>query len=69
MEARQEWVTVRDALTGALSKEDQRLLELLIKGESTPTIARALGQHRSMIWRKAQRLRALASGGGKRGSA
>lgn len=60
MGTREEWTGIRTRLAGTLSKEDRQILDRLVNGESTPTIARALGQHRSMIWRKAQRLRALA---------
>jgi hypothetical protein len=61
MRAREEWAGIRTRLGGALSKEDRQILDLLINGDSTPSIARALGQSRSMIWRKAQRLRTLAA--------
>lgn len=55
-----DWSAIRSRLAGALSKEDERILDLLVSGESTPAIARAMGQHRSMIWRKAQQLRMRA---------
>lgn len=63
MGTREEWTGIRTRLAGSLSKEDRQILDLLVNGESTPSIARALGQHRSMIWRKAQRLRTLAAEG------
>lgn len=58
-----DWNFVRKTLAGTLSAEEDRILDLLINGQSTPSIARALQQHRSMIWRKVQQLRARATAG------
>lgn len=69
MGTREEWTGIRTRLAGTLSKEDRQILDLLVNGESTPSIARTLGQHRSMIWRKAQRFRALAGREGSPGGA
>jgi DNA-binding NarL/FixJ family response regulator len=62
MGSRDDWTVIRARLTaGPLTDEQRKILDLLADGESTPSIARALGQSRSMVWRKAQRLRTLAS--------
>jgi biotin operon repressor len=51
-----DWVQVKRKLSGELSKEEERLLELLQQGLSTPRIAAALGVHRSNVWRQVQKL-------------
>jgi IS30 family transposase len=57
-----DWQKVSTNLPADWSKEDRKLAELLAQGTSTPEIARIMGQHRSMIWRKVQRLKARMSG-------
>jgi DNA-binding CsgD family transcriptional regulator len=61
MKTRADWNAIRAQLEVTMSAEEGRILDLLIAGESTPSIARALGQHRSMIWRKVQQLRLRAT--------
>jgi biotin operon repressor len=61
MNVSSDWNSIRARLAGTLSKEDEHILDLLVAGESTPAIARELRQHRSMIWRKVQKLRARAA--------
>lgn len=51
-----DWAALRQILTD-VSQEDARLLELLANGESTPEIAKILGEHRSRVWRRAQALK------------
>jgi len=41
-----------------LSEEEQQIVQMLAARRSLPAIGRALGQHRSMIWRKVQRIKA-----------
>lgn len=63
MKAPADWNVIRARLAaGTLSKEDEQILGLLVAGQSTPTIARAMKQHRSMIWRKVESLRRRAAG-------
>jgi DNA-binding CsgD family transcriptional regulator len=52
-----DWATTKKALTGRLSDEEERIVDMLIGGMSTVEIGRILGQHRSMIWRKTQQIR------------
>lgn len=52
-----DWKAIKRSVLGALSPEEPRLLDMLIAGNSTPLIARTLGQHRSMVWPKIDRLR------------
>lgn len=58
---RDEWLKILRSLSGDLSEEERQIATALAEGKSTPEIARALGEHRSMIWRKAQRIRARAT--------
>jgi len=55
-----EWSRIQGTLSGRLSEEEQRIVAALVEGKSLPDIGRMLGQHRSMIWRKAQNIRARA---------
>lgn len=41
-----------------LSDEEHRIVELLAARKSLPDIGKELGQHRSMIWRKIERIKA-----------
>ena len=51
------WAEARSQLT-SLSYEDQRIVDMLAEGMTMPGIGKALGQHRSMIWRKIKKIRA-----------
>ena len=57
---REEWLNILDQIGDELSEEERRIAKALADGKSTPDVSRMLGQHRSMIWRKAQRIRARA---------
>jgi DNA-binding CsgD family transcriptional regulator len=50
-----DWAKVRDAVQ--LSAEERHIVDLLAHGMSLPSIGKALGQHRSMIWRKIERIK------------
>jgi len=52
-----DWTTTKRALTGRLSDEEERIVDMLIDGMSTVEVGRILGQHRSMIWRKTQQIK------------
>lgn len=52
-----DWSSVKNRLS-SLSDEDQRIVDMLAERRTQPEIAQALGQHRSMIWRKVQRIKA-----------
>lgn len=41
----------------ALLKEEQRIVDMLAAKKTMPDIGKALGQHRSMIWRKVQKIK------------
>ena len=51
-----DWSKVKSRVD--LSQEERRIVDLLAQRTSLPDIARALGQHRSMIWRKIERIKA-----------
>ena len=53
-----EWETIRLQLAGRLSDEERRIVDALAEGKTMPEVAQLLGQHRSMIWRKAEKIRA-----------
>jgi biotin operon repressor len=57
MDTNVDWKRIRANPPSDWSAEEIRLLDLLATGTSTPEIARIMGQHRSMIWRKIQRLK------------
>ena len=56
-----DWATVKATLK--LSDEECRIVELLAARTSLPDIGKALGQHRSMIWRKIERIKARLPNG------
>jgi len=58
-----EWETIRSQLVGQLSDEEQRIVDALADGKTMPEVAQMLGQHRSMIWRKSQRIRSRITSG------
>ena len=55
-----DWNSVKSKLT--LSDEEQKIVEMLAARRSLPDIGKALGQHRSMIWRKVERIKARLVG-------
>lgn len=58
--AAQDWAALRARLAGRLSDEDTQIVDLLVEGKSTVEIGHVLGQHRSMVWRKMQRIKKRA---------
>jgi hypothetical protein len=50
------WAEARTKLT-ALTDEELRIVEMLAERKTMPDIGKTLGQHRSMIWRKVQKLK------------
>jgi DNA-binding NarL/FixJ family response regulator len=58
MSRKAEWSRIQDRLAGQLSEEEQRIVAALAEGKTMPEVGRMLGQHRSMIWRKTQRIKA-----------
>jgi DNA-binding NarL/FixJ family response regulator len=55
------WSEAKAKLAGRISTDEQRIVDLLAAGKSTPDIARALGTNRSAIWRRVQKIRQLLS--------
>lgn len=53
-----DWRSVRLSLGDKITPEDQRLIDLLTAGKSTPQIARELQTNRSRIWRRIQKIKA-----------
>jgi DNA-binding CsgD family transcriptional regulator len=51
-----DWSRVGANIT--LSAEEQQIVQMLAAKKSLPDIGKALGQHRSMIWRKVERIKA-----------
>jgi IS30 family transposase len=51
-----DWSRVGTKIT--LSDEEQQIVQMLAAKKSLPDIGKALGQHRSMIWRKVERIKA-----------
>jgi DNA-binding CsgD family transcriptional regulator len=56
-----DWAATRKSLAGKLTDEEARIVDMLIEGKSTVEIGRILDQHRSMIWRKTQRIKKRAA--------
>jgi DNA-binding CsgD family transcriptional regulator len=46
------------AATVQLSDEERQIVQMLAAKKSLPEIGKTLGQHRSMIWRKVERIKA-----------
>ena len=46
----------------ALSDEELRIVGLLASGEGLTNIGKVLGQHRSMVWRKIEQIKARLPG-------
>jgi hypothetical protein len=57
-----DWAAVKTILGSKLSEEESRIIDLLISGKSTVEVGRLLGQHRSMIWRKVEKIQKRALG-------
>jgi uncharacterized membrane protein len=55
-EIKVDWSQARTRLV-SLTEEDQKIVDMLVDRKTQPEIAQALGQHRSMVWRKVQRLK------------
>ncbi len=55
LSSRVDWNRVKATLT--LSEEETKIVDMLAARRSLPDIGRALGQHRSMIWRKVERIK------------
>jgi len=52
-----DWVAIKSRLAGKLSDDESRIVELLIQGKTMAAAGQILGQHRSMVWRKMQRVK------------
>jgi IS30 family transposase len=50
-----DWKSVRSRIQ--VSDEEGRIIDMLAAKKSLPDIGKALGQHRSMIWRKVERIK------------
>lgn len=57
MRTKFDWRAVRAQAGNRLTQADARLLDLLAEGKSTPQIAVVLGEHRSRVWRRSQKLK------------
>lgn len=51
-----DWNSVKSKLK--LTEEEKRIVEMLASKRSLPDIGKELGQHRSMIWRKVEGIKA-----------
>jgi DNA-binding NarL/FixJ family response regulator len=56
-----KWARVTAEQKGALDTESRSILDLLVQGKTQPEIAASLGLHRSAVWRRVKRLKALQS--------
>ena len=54
---RPDWVTIKNRLAGRMSDDEFRIVELLIKGKTMVEVGQILGMHRSMVWRRMQRIK------------
>jgi DNA-binding CsgD family transcriptional regulator len=52
-----DWVGDAKKKLTALTDEEKVILDMLAENKTQPDIGRALGQHRSMIWRKVQKIK------------
>jgi IS30 family transposase len=53
--------TEAKAKLNSLTEEERRIVEMLASEQTMPNIAKALGQHRSMIWRKVEKIKVKLS--------
>jgi hypothetical protein len=51
-----DWVEAKRKLT-TLTDEEKVIVDMLADKKTQPEIGKALGQHRSMIWRKVQKIK------------
>jgi DNA-binding CsgD family transcriptional regulator len=51
------WEHVKAKLND-LTEEERRIVDMLAAGDTLPTIGKSLGQHRSRIWRKVEKIKA-----------
>ncbi len=59
--SRIDWAAVRG--TAQLTAEEMQIVTMLAEGKTLPDIGRELGQHRSRIWRKVEKIKGrMASG-------
>ena len=56
-----DWVSTSRQLASKLSDEEKRIVDMLVSGKSMVEIGRVLGQHRSMVWRKIERIKRYAA--------
>jgi len=54
-----DWQTVLSNHFGRLDAENRRILELLTEGKTQPEIGATLGLHRSAVWRRIRKIKAL----------
>lgn len=54
---RVDWRSAQAKLKSKISADDQRIVELLAAGKSTPDIAKAIGTNRSAVWRRIQKIK------------
>jgi len=52
-----DWKAAEQCAGKEFSDEERQIIRLLASGQSTPSIAKALGTNRSAIWRKVKRIR------------
>jgi DNA-binding CsgD family transcriptional regulator len=52
-----DWKAAERCAGEEFSDEERQIIRLLALGQSTPSIAKALGTNRSAVWRKIQRIR------------
>lgn len=57
--SRIDWGNARESLRGKIAADDERIVELLSLGKSTPDIAKEIGTNRSAVWRRVQRIKQL----------
>lgn len=52
-----DWGAAQVQLQGKVTANDEKIVELLAAGRSTPEIAKTLGTNRSAIWRRVQKIK------------
>jgi DNA invertase Pin-like site-specific DNA recombinase len=52
-----DWRAAKERLKARLDPDDQRIVDLLALGKSTPDIAKLLGTNRSAVWRRIQKIK------------
>jgi DNA-binding CsgD family transcriptional regulator len=56
-----DWSGIRTRLQGQISEEQSRLLDLLVAGRTQPEIGKLMKLHRSAVWRRLRKIKALAA--------